>query len=366
MPASRRADPVRQRHWFLAAPFAHGAEVGWLPAEVERLGFRFTVVPAGYHHDRSRPATSARQWLDYFRHALRVWRDPGWRNGAGIGIVTWFPQLAIGVGLLKRLTLSRRPVIAWCFNLGRVPEGWRGRLARFALGRVDLLVAHSRAEIAVYADWLGLPQDRFLFAPLAVALPKAGLAPADEPFVLAMGSACRDYPAFVTALRELGYPAVIVAGAHALDGIALPPMIERRSGLTIEECHDLVRRARVNVIPIDNATTASGQVTVIEAMMLGKGVVATRCTGTEDYVRDGETGVLVPPRDATALTSAIKRMWEDGALRAQLGTSAHRHAHRYLTFSAVAPLMADVLETAASVTKREEARSSKQIVERTY
>jgi hypothetical protein len=134
-----------RRLWLLAAPFAHDDHLGWLPAEAARLGPAFRVVPARYRHDRSRRNTSGGQWLEYLRHALSAWFDPGWRRGEVTGLVTWFPQLAICVGLLKRLTLSRRPVVAWCFNLGRLQGGWRGRLARFALARVDVVVVHSRA-----------------------------------------------------------------------------------------------------------------------------------------------------------------------------------------------------------------------------
>ena len=128
--------------WLVLAPFAHGTQRGWIVAEAHAPGHRFEVVPAGYHHDRSRPVTGAKAWLDYVGHALRAWRSAG----PGDGFVTWFPQLAVCLGLVKRLTGSRRPVIAWCFNLGDIRQGWRGRLARFALRDVDVFVVHARRE----------------------------------------------------------------------------------------------------------------------------------------------------------------------------------------------------------------------------
>jgi glycosyltransferase involved in cell wall biosynthesis len=347
--------------WIVAAPFADSTEIGWLPAEAERLGPRFGVIPARYDHDRSRESTSGRQWLDYMGHALAAWRDTGWRAGRNAGLVTWFPQLALCVGLLKRITFSRRPVLAWCFNLGQTHGGWRRTLTRFALSRVDAIVVHSRSEIETYARWLDFPRDRFIFAPLAVAGPEHAEIAQDEPFVLAMGSACRDYPVFVEAMGQLGYPTVIVAGEHALAGIDLPANMERRSGLTIAQCHDLAHRARVNVVPIDNPSTASGQVTVIEAMMLGRGVVATRCAGTEDYVVDGGTGLLVPPGDRKALAAAIERMWSDNGLRRRLGKAALRHAREHFTFAAVAPQLARILADIEKVHTRREERPTPQM-----
>jgi glycosyltransferase involved in cell wall biosynthesis len=328
--------------WQVLAPFAHTSEPGWIVADARRPGHDIAVVPAGYRHDRSRPVTGARAWLDYFGHALRAWRAAA---GTG-GFVTWFPQLAVCVGLIKRLNGSRQPLIAWCFNLGDIHGGWRGSLARFALRDVDIFVVHARREIPAYAAWLGLPPERFVFAPLAVATPEDSVAVNEEPFVLAMGSARRDYALFITVMRKLGLPAVIVCGPHALEGLDIPGNVEVLSGLPIEACHDLARRARVNVTPIANDATASGQVTVIEAMMLGKAVAATRCIGTEDYVEDGITGLLVPPGDEAALRCAIERLWHDDELRRRLGRAAQGAAMRQFSFAAGTPTLAALVQAA--------------------
>ena len=40
---------------------------------------------------------------------------------------------------------------------------------------------------------------------------------------------------------------------------------------------------------------------------------ARRVGGVRERVRDGETGLLVPPGDAEALASAIEETWEDPA-----------------------------------------------------
>lgn len=57
-------------------------------------------------------------------------------------------------------------------------------------------------------------------------------------------------------------------------------------------------------------------------------VVATRIPGCVDAVRDGETGLLVPPRDAEALAAAIRRYLDDADLRRRHGRSARRRALR--------------------------------------
>ena len=57
-------------------------------------------------------------------------------------------------------------------------------------------------------------------------------------------------------------------------------------------------------------------------------VVATRIPGCVDAVRDGETGLLVPVRDAEALTAAIRIYLDDPTLRRQHGTNGRHRALR--------------------------------------
>ena len=60
---------------------------------------------------------------------------------------------------------------------------------------------------------------------------------------------------------------------------------------------------------------------VVEAMMCGRPVVATRGGGVTEIIRDGETGLLVPPGDASALAAALGTILSDPALAQRLGQS---------------------------------------------
>jgi glycosyltransferase involved in cell wall biosynthesis len=65
---------------------------------------------------------------------------------------------------------------------------------------------------------------------------------------------------------------------------------------------------------------------VLEAMAAGLPVVATAVGGVTEVVRDGETGLLVPPRDPVRLSHAIERLASDPDLRVRLGKNARREA----------------------------------------
>lgn len=65
---------------------------------------------------------------------------------------------------------------------------------------------------------------------------------------------------------------------------------------------------------------------LVEAMAVGRPVVATRVGGMQDIVVDGDTGVLVPPDDAAALAAALRRLLGDPALRARMAAAGQQRA----------------------------------------
>ena len=70
----------------------------------------------------------------------------------------------------------------------------------------------------------------------------------------------------------------------------------------------------------------------IEAMSAGMAVVATTAGGTPEAIVDGETGLLVPPRDPDALAAALRRLAGDEELRRRLGRKAAERRARPLRF----------------------------------
>jgi glycosyltransferase involved in cell wall biosynthesis len=67
---------------------------------------------------------------------------------------------------------------------------------------------------------------------------------------------------------------------------------------------------------------------LVEAAAMARPVVTTNVPGCRDVVRDGETGLLVPPRDAEATAAALGRLIEDAALRRRMGEHARALAER--------------------------------------
>lgn len=67
----------------------------------------------------------------------------------------------------------------------------------------------------------------------------------------------------------------------------------------------------------------------LEAMACGRPVVGSAVGGLLDSVADGTTGLLVPPRDPTALAAAIRALATDPQLRARLGRAGRARSLDY-------------------------------------
>jgi glycosyltransferase involved in cell wall biosynthesis len=81
---------------------------------------------------------------------------------------------------------------------------------------------------------------------------------------------------------------------------------------------------------------------VLEAMSMGRAVITTDAAGCRETVVDGESGLLVPVRDAGALAAAVERLVASPALVARLATAARARAEELYDARKVA---AQMLET---------------------
>jgi glycosyltransferase involved in cell wall biosynthesis len=64
-------------------------------------------------------------------------------------------------------------------------------------------------------------------------------------------------------------------------------------------------------------------------------VVAAAGGALLELVSEGETGLLVPPRDAAALRNAVEQLLGDRELRERLGRSARARARERFSWDAV-------------------------------
>ncbi len=252
--------------------------------------------------------------------------------------------------LARRLARSTTAVILDLHGDWRAPTrlyGSRARrlfdpladaLARSALRHADgvrtissytteLVRAEGTEPAAEFPAFMDL--EPFTVSPVA-ALP-------ETPRALFVGVLER-YKAFdvlADAWRRVAVPGAVlhIVGQGALAPVAerlskeLPGRVEWSPSLSAEGVATALDSATLLVLP--SRSEGMGRV-VIEAGCRGRAVVGSRVGGIPDVVADGETGVLVPPGDASALAEAVERVLTERGLAERLGAEARLRVERWL------------------------------------
>jgi glycosyltransferase involved in cell wall biosynthesis len=86
--------------------------------------------------------------------------------------------------------------------------------------------------------------------------------------------------------------------------------------------------AAMDIVAVSSSREGFGYA-VVEAGAAGKPVVGFRVDALVETIRHGETGILVPPQDSTALAAALSRLLSDPTLATRLGEAARQHAQVY-------------------------------------
>lgn len=91
--------------------------------------------------------------------------------------------------------------------------------------------------------------------------------------------------------------------------------------------------ADVVVIP---SLVEAVSLSALEAMATGKPVIATNVGGLSEIVRDGVTGILVPPKDPVAIADALERIYFDHSARLYMGNNAFELVKGMYTWDSIA------------------------------
>jgi glycosyltransferase involved in cell wall biosynthesis len=90
---------------------------------------------------------------------------------------------------------------------------------------------------------------------------------------------------------------------------------------SVSDVPGFLRSVDVAVLPSHSEGMSNA---LLEYMAAGRAVVATAVGATPELVHDGETGLLVPPGNETALADATGRLIADAGLSQRLGAAARR------------------------------------------
>ena len=307
-------------------------EDGPMVEQYRSAGLEVEVVPAGRLRQPHRVIASVAR----LRRGMREWRPSL--------VLSWMPKAHLYAGPAAVLARTR---CVWYQHDFPSPRGVFERT--HALIPADGVIATSKTVAAAQrairpsrrtiAVPPGVDLERFTPGDVAEARRNTGLPPG-VPIVgmVARLQRWKGVHVLIEALPRLvdlvpDVQAVIVGGDDPQDPNHAEWLARRATELGMA---DRVRFAGFHADPVpwmramDVVVNASRNepfgLTVIEAMALGKPVVAVAEGGPTEVITDGEDGMLVPPGDPAALAEAVARCLNDRELALRIGQAAARRA----------------------------------------
>lgn len=232
-------------------------------------------------------------------------------------------------------------------TLGARPRAWRSWLESRSFERADHLCAVSdfvgrttRALVGFGArrsvEVLPNPIDVEMFSPAPREAEQRGL-------IVFAGTVCEKkgvrqlIEAMPSVVARAPYARLLVVGRDGRDAagrsyteglrrampVCLRGRVEFAGAVERASLPELLARASVCVYP---SHMEALPVAWLEAMSMGKAVVASRTGPGAEVVEDGVSGLLCDPHDPASIADAISRLLEDEGLRHSLGGGARRRA----------------------------------------
>ncbi len=271
---------------------------------------------------------------------LRTWRRL--RQADAALLIAGWPLL-----LVKRLRRWQRPRMLW-LNMTLSTLSRRRTplqpLLRWALGGADGIVCVAQAQADDLATRLGRPHHELpvvrsgVDARFHTAVPLADDRPTGQrPFILAAGrDPGRDYGTLVSAAAQLDVPIRIVAGPTNVAGLRLPANVELLLDQPPAKLRELYRAASCIAVPTHgdgwpHGSDCSGTLVLLDAMATGRAAVVSERRALADYIVPGREALTVPPGDAAALASALRRLLDDRQLARRVGQAGRAAIESGLT-----------------------------------
>ncbi len=207
-------------------------------------------------------------------------------------------------------------------------------------------VADSMVEV-------GIPRDRITVIPNGVEVPAQPARPRPGNGLVRFGLLGRldrqkGGDLFVEAATKVGDGAEFFLGAPAFaDEYGEKLLSDARAanvGIVMPAGRDFLETVDVVALP---SRYEGHPLTLLEAMALGKPVVAASVPGVREAVQPN-AALLIPPEDADALAAAMRRLADDPALREELGARGREVVASRFTLDLFHERIVKFLEDAAA------------------
>jgi glycosyltransferase involved in cell wall biosynthesis len=242
---------------------------------------------------------------------------------------------------LATLLVSRHRVLIFFYDTNLQPPSTLRAHIACALKSICFLAVDRflciHKDISGYQRYYVFPHAKYAYVPYKPSnhsrLPR--ICPRDDGYIFAGGTSWRDYRTLVLAVKDIGYPTLIVLPPEGFardhntqfNEADLPKNIRViRHDLNSDTWNSYLASARIVVVPIKKEALQPAGISVyLQAMAIGKPVIVTDCPSSR-WILSSNEAVIVPPADPPALAEAIAQLWEDRQYRDAVASKGKEYA----------------------------------------
>ena len=215
------------------------------------------------------------------------------------------------------------------FSVVHASHSWKWRQAArlFGTNKVGAYFAVSTRQRDVLVKQAGLPANKVEFLHHAVDAqffdPSRVTSLAGDGYIFACGLENRDYQTLTQAAALMDKPVRVQASGFfpredAVDQGLPSNMTINRTRLPYADLRAQYGGARFVVVPLHDVPYAAGATGILEAMAMGKAVIAADSCGLTDYT-GLDSVIKVPVGDAAKMAAAAEALWRDPQACEQMG-----------------------------------------------
>ena len=258
------------------------------------------------------------------------------RQGRYPGVVTGGEAASSALALGQALfPWGRRPhvMIAQLYvPRSRAVFWWKRRQLALITRSVATVAVWASHEIEDYHRVYGIPREKIVYVPFHHTLKGYAFEVSEGDYVFSGGNYDRDYRTLVEAVRGLEVPVwIATTRPEQLAGVELPPNV-RVEGTSDEGFRRALAGARVVVVAMAGGLLHSGgQQTLLNAMFMGKPVIAVGRKWAVDLIDHQVHGLAVDYEDPGGLREAIAWVLEHPEEAGQMARRGRERAQAFST-----------------------------------
>lgn len=281
-----------------------------------------------------------RMWLPFFLFAVR-----GFIKGLGYDvIISWSGVVGLFVGFLKLIFLQDKPTLfvkTFIFRprANKIINWFRFWSCKICTKKMDGIICHSSDEVSYYTNLFHLSHKQIRFIPYGIELPNVNFQKkGGKPYIASAGRSNRDYELLRTAMDGIEMKVKIYCSRDHKKILrnVKNSNFETHIDTPLEEFLRALSDSLFVVVPLKIPEISSGQLVLLQAMALGKAVIATDCWGTRDYIKHMENGILVAPNNASELREKILYLLDNPEEVGKLGRDAKKTVEEYFNIRSFA------------------------------